>query len=867
MHSRTCVSLYAISQYAGSSPQSPGLIEPDGITLSYSELWAQIQDVGCRLQEAGVGSQEIVAVLLPQGALQILAVAGVLNHCICFPLQPRTTIAEVEALLNRVAVSALIVSSEFEAETQAASSLGLTVIVARKGESPTDWQIRCAPPPLEARGSISEAILLLVTSATTGGSKLVPLTAANLNAGIASRCDSLQLTASDRLLQMTSLCHIIGIENTFAEFLVGGAVIATRGFDPTAYLRWLYELEPTWYDCAPTVHHAVLAQLKPKLAERPVSLRFVQSAGAPLSDEVKQELEEILRAPVFNDYGMTEACPIATDAFLVGGRIPNSAGRSCGLEIGIVGPSGEFLTFDEEGEIVVRGPAVFSGYADNPEANRIAFRNGWFSTGDLGHLDQGGNLFVTGRLKEMINRGGEKILPGEVDAALASHPAVLEAAAFAVSHPTLGEDVACAVVLLAPSEAPVSAVELRRFAAERLASFKVPRRIYFVDEVPRGELGKPQRWLLTERFSSKRAGPPSPTEVTGHLVVDGVVYMKLWEIWSRILDRVDLGFEEDFFEAGGDSLAAQKMLTEVDQRFGSQTSASAASFFDEPTLENLTSLVGDLPQPRPSRIDSNDIRIFPVREAGTSKRLFCVPPDEEEGLFFRRLATYLYGQMDLSIVRPANTYHSHALFGLENSGKETAKVIRRSQPQGPYFVSGYCYGGVVAFEAARQLALENQDVRLILFDVPMPGSPSLIRDWKTWAEWAKLQWLLLWTSDHPGITRSLCRFSHVSVWSALVPFRRLLVPIERVPVTRGILEWAQFDNFPLYQAHPVDVPILHFLAMDEPHRYQRISRFGWRAVARRGIDERFLPLDHFNLFHESNLPQIVDTLRKWCGGF
>jgi thioesterase domain-containing protein len=343
--------------------------------------------------------------------------------------------------------------------------------------------------------------------------------------------------------------------------------------------------------------------------------------------------------------------------------------------------------------------------------------------------------------------------------------------------------------------------------------------------------------------------------------------MKLWEIWTRILERDDLGFEEDFFDAGGDSLGAINMLAEVDQRLGSETSALAANFLDEPTLSNLTSLVGTPPLPRPRGSDSSDIRIFPVREAGTGKRLFCVPPDEEEGLFFRRLATHLNEKMDLFIVRPANTCYNHALSSFERSGQETAAAICRMQPEGPYFVSGYCYGGVVAFETARQLTLEGQDVGLILFDVPMPGCPGLIRGWNTWARRAWGQWLLLWSSEHPGLMRNLRRFSHVLAWSALVPFRRLLVPMEHYAVTQKIIQWAQFDNYPLYKAAPIDASILHFLATDEPHMIQRESRFGWRAVARRGIEERFLPLDHPNLFHESNLPEMVETIRKWCGGF
>ena len=895
MHSCSSASLDAIARYAESTPQSPALVDSNGVTLSYNQLWARILAVGCRLEQAGVGFQETVAVLLPQGVVQVLAIAGVLNHCVCAPLHPRTTVAEVKELLRALAAAAIIVSPEFEAEAEAAGTMGLTVLVARNGESPDDWQIRRPAAPLQLPLNSSDAILRLITSATSGSSKLVPLTAVNLDAQAAPRSKLLRLTRSDRLLQMTSLSHSIGIDNTFAQFLAGGAIIATGGFDSTAYLRWLDDLRPTWYDCAPTIHRATLAQLKLKSPDDPVSLRFVQSAGAPLPDEVRQELERILRVPVLSDYGMTETGPIATDAFLSGDRVPNSVGRSCGLEIGVMGPSAEFLPPDEEGEIVVRGPAVFSGYADNPEANRTAFRNGWFCTGDLGRLDEAGNLFVTGRLKEMINRGGEKIVPGEVDSALASHPAVLEAAAFAVPHPTLGEDVACAVVLHPATEPAVSTAELRRFAAQRLAAFKVPRRIYIVDQIPRGEQGKPQRWLLTERLSEEHAPPPSPVEVSVRKLTDDVddIFYKLHEIWARILDRNDLGFDEDFFNAGGDSLAAITMLADVDQRFSSQTSASAASFFDEPTLVHLTRLVGKPPLPRPSQSTSNDIRMFPVREDGTGQRLFCVPADGDEGLYFRRLATHLRGQMDVSIVRPINTFYSRALFTFERAGNEMAAMIRQTQPQGPYFLGGFCYGGIVAVEAARQLLLKGQDVRLILFDAPLPGFPTVGAYWRSWIQRARREWhkvrkggpletvtdsnsatrRLSWYEAIPvGIMRGLAWFAAISsltarrlAWSAVVPFRRLLAPIENAPGVRWFLNWAQLDYFPFYRARPIDAPILHFLCTDEPEMIDIVTRFGWRKIALRGVDERLVPLDHNNLLHESNLPGIMDTLLKWCG--
>jgi acyl-CoA synthetase (AMP-forming)/AMP-acid ligase II/thioesterase domain-containing protein/acyl carrier protein len=865
MRSSSCAALSAIAHFAQITPTATAIIEPDAITLSYSWFWDQIEALSRQLQEAGIAPGQRVAVLLPQGALQVLAVAGVLNQHVAVPLQTKTTTAEVESALRRLSPLALITSLEFAEETEAAIQLGVTVLLARNGQFPNEWRILSSDevrlPPAET----SKAIMFLITSATMGNSKLVPLSAENLDAGIESRRYSLRLDSSDRMLLMTSLCHIIGVENALAQFFVGGTVIATNGFDSSAYRRWLSDLKPTWYDCSPTIHQAALTQLRAGPIDHPTSLRFVQSAGAPLPTEVREELEHILDISVFNDYGMTEACPIAMDAFIPGARVPNSAGRSCGLEIGVIDSIGTLLPRGNEGEIVVRGAAVFSGYYNDPEATQAAFDSGWFKTGDLGRLDQGGNLFVTGRLKEMINRGGEKILPAEVDAVFSSHPSVLDAAAFMVPHPTLGEDVACAVVLRNSGETEVNARDLRRYAAERLATFKVPHRIHFVDQIPRGELGKPQRWLLAERVRYQHGTAPSPAEVNQHLYDDGIYFESLHEIWARILDRSDLGFDEDFFEAGGDSLAAINMLAEVDQRLGCETSVQAASFLDEPTLDHLMKLVGQPLPPRPGRDDPNCMQVFPVRKEGAGVELFCLPTEGREGLYYHRLATYLLGKIDLSIVRPANTFHRQELFSIEREGREVAEVVRRAQPEGPYYVAGLCYGGVVAIEAARQLTLDGQEVRVILFDVPVPGYPRVLLDWPIWVDRARSQWHRIWTSEHPGLRRNLRRLLHRVVWSALVPFRRTLLRFEHFSAVQAILEWTRFDLFPLYKVHPVDAPILHVLCSDEPSVVDSYSRFGWRRMARRGIEEHYVPLNHFNVLHESNLPTIAELIMSWCG--
>ena len=881
--------LKAIERFASLSGHAPALLSPDGSTLTFAELWDQVNAVRARLQGAGISSEDVAAVLLPQGKLQFLAVAGTLNYCVCAALPPRTTLAEVEQSLQRLSTSVLITSADFAAEADAAVSMGMTVLHAHAQQTPYEWTMQRGSGTIHAPSEFSDTALLLMTSASTGICKAVPLTIANLDAGIAARSGLLQLQASDRQLLMTSLSHIIGIENIFAQFLAGGSVIATDGFDSGAYMRWLGDLRPTWYDCAPTIHQAALERLKGARATPPFSLRFLQSAGSRLPNDVRDGLETILHVPVFNDYGMTEACPIAMDAFLPDGRIPGSAGRSCGLEIRILGANGEALPSGDDGEIVVRGPAVFSGYLDDPEATRNAFHQGWFRTGDAGRLDAQGNLFITGRLKEMINRGGEKIAPGEVDAVICSHPAVLEAAAFPVPHPTLGEDVACAIVLRSDSSHQVTAIELRRFAAERLAPFKIPRRIYFVDIIPRGELGKPKRWLLAEQVRSGSILRQPQDEVPAplnHAAAD--VSYKLEEIWARILDRDDIAIDEDFFEAGGDSLAAVNMLTEVDLRFGSQTRTVAASFLDEPTLAHLTDLVGESASFQPSPGLTGEMAIFPVRDSSSGRQIFCVPGDEEEGLYFRRLATRLAGTIDLSIVRPSSSFYSWDLCTFERAGEEMTALLRKRQPSGPYIVAGYCFGGIVASEAARRLAAAGEDVQLVLFDVPMPGVPALLgylrillqssqKQQKPPRESGNEKNAGMQISATPDLGRSAAlpsrivkRACHVFrffmrrlAWTTLALCRKILVPVEKMPAIRRLIQWSQHGYFPVYKVGAVRVPMLHFLAADEPDLIDNLTRFGWRSVARQGITEHTFPHDHSNLFHESNLPGIVSALVEW----
>jgi acyl-CoA synthetase (AMP-forming)/AMP-acid ligase II len=230
-----------------------------------------------------------------------------------------------------------------------------------------------------------------------------------------------------------------------------------------------------------------------------VQLRLVRSSSAALAPQVMARLEAVFRAPVIEAYGMTEAAhQMASNPLPPRQRKPGSVGVAAGPEVAIMDPAGRLLAAGETGEVVIRGDNVTSGYLANPQANAAAFSEGWLRTGDQGWMDEDGYLRLTGRLKEIINRGGEKISPREVDEALLDHPAVAQVVTFALPDEKLGEEVAAAIVLR--DGAAATEAEIRDFARARLAAFKVPRRVVFVPEIPKGPTGKMQRIGLAEKL-------------------------------------------------------------------------------------------------------------------------------------------------------------------------------------------------------------------------------------------------------------------------------------------------------------------------------------------------------------------------------
>ena len=464
--------------------------------------------VAATLAERGIGPGDRVAIVLPNGPEMAVAFLTVAAACCAAPLNPAYKADEFEFYLSDLKPAAIILApdgAQAAAETAARLGIPLLTLTAAEGDAAGLFRLQGAShtgagKPIRASAPHDPA-LVLHTSGTTARPKIVPLTNANVVASARHIAQSLALAPSDTCLNVMPLFHIHGlIAAVTASLSANAAVCCTPGFNAFKFADLLREVKPTWYTAVPTMHQAILMRMRAHTDQaRAAKLRFIRSSSASLPPQVMAELEEVFGAPVIEAYGMTEAAhQMASNPLPPRVRKPGAVGIAAGPEIAIMDDDNIILPQGEIGEVVIRGPNVTPGYDSNPSANAKAFTDGWFRTGDQGKLDEEGYLFLTGRLKEQINRGGEKISPLEVDVVLLDHPAIAQACTFGIPHDKLGEEVGVAVVLH-PGVAATEA-EIREFAALRLSAFKVPRRVLVMDDIPKGATGKIQRIGLAAKL-------------------------------------------------------------------------------------------------------------------------------------------------------------------------------------------------------------------------------------------------------------------------------------------------------------------------------------------------------------------------------
>jgi acyl-CoA synthetase (AMP-forming)/AMP-acid ligase II len=497
----TIPSLLARGADGATALAAPG--RPD---LSYAALRRQVAATVAALNGLGVGRDDAVAIVLPNGPEMAAAFISIAAGATTAPLNPAYTADEFAFYLADLSARLLVVMAGSESPAVAvAHRLGVPIaeLVVPEGAAAGEFTLRgqagTARQPGFAAGD--EVALVLHTSGTTSRPKIVPLTHRNVCASAGHIAASLELTPTDRCLQVMPLFHIHGlIAAVLSSLHAGASVVCTPGFNALTFFAQLADFRPSWYTAVPTMHQAILGRAaRNRAAIAAAPLRFIRSSSASLPPQVMTELEATFGVPLIEAYGMTEAAhQMASNPLPPRPRYPGSVGVAAGPEVAIMDEQGTLLPAGAVGEVVIRGPNVTPGYRSNPTANATAFTNGWFRTGDQGVLDEAGYLRLTGRLKEIINRGGEKISPREVDEVILDHPAVDQVVTFPVTHAKLGEDVAAAVVL--KPGAAVTERELQQFIGGRLADMKVPRKILFLEEIPKGATGKVQRIGLAARL-------------------------------------------------------------------------------------------------------------------------------------------------------------------------------------------------------------------------------------------------------------------------------------------------------------------------------------------------------------------------------
>lgn len=565
----------SIHNQAIKTPKAIALLGMENQPIFYHQLDEQINRTVRALNQFGVGQQDCVGLALSNGPMLANSFLSIASGAVCAPLNPAYTEAEFDFYLSDLYVKALIVRcGDQSSAVTSARKLGIRVLEIEQLDGFSEGlftfqgfeQSRSDEDPVLAQPQ--DVALMLHTSGTTSKPKIVPLTQRNLCSSAKNIINSLQLDSADRCLNVMPLFHIHGlVAAVLAPLIAGGSVVCSPGFFAPEFGYWLLRFQPTWYTAVPSMHQSILkfaAKEQEKIKE--VNLRFIRSSSSPLAPGLMQLLEDTFQAPVLEAYGMTEAShQIACNPLPPLPRKAGSVGLPTGVEIAILDENMKIISSTNEmGEIIIRGKTVTLGYHHNPEANEDSFYDGWLRTGDQGFLDEDGYLFISGRIKEIINRGGEKISPREIDEVMLMHPCVLQAVTFAIPDELLGEKVATAVVL---KEKSVGEKDLMKFVSLHLSQFKVPEKIVILDEIPLGPTGKVQRVGLAKKLGLDKA-LPKPISGEETLVSPRTdIEMTIREIWQQTLRTSNIGVTQSFRSLGGDSMLATLIHTKLETTF------------------------------------------------------------------------------------------------------------------------------------------------------------------------------------------------------------------------------------------------------------------------------------------------------------
>ncbi len=871
MHDEKTHTIYELlTARAEHAPQAVALHAPSRGALTYRGLLSHVESVVRLLIVRGVHRGDRVAIVLPNGPEIAAAFLGVASTAICAPLNPAYSRSEFDFYLSDLNPKALIVQSGMNSAAIAvAEERGISIIelLPKPAAAAGIFELSDNEQPATADFRFSQAddiALILPTSGTTSRPKMVPLTHANLLTSAGNIASTLRLTEADRCLNVMPLFHIHGLVGALlSSVMVGSSVVCASGFDLEQFFPWLEAFSPTWYTAVPTIHHAVLSRAHAvRTGRRNHSLRLIRSSSAALPVRVLRGLEELFEVPVIESYGMTEAAhQMASNPLPPAEHKPGSVGKAAGPEIAIMDDEGNLQPAGTTGEVVIRGANVMEAYEGGSDANITAFTRGWFKTGDQGYLDGDGYLFLTGRIKELINRGGDKIAPREIDDVLLAHPAVDQAVAFGVPHPTLGEEVAAVVVLRPESQATVR--ELKEFSAAKLAAFKVPKQIAIVNEIPKNATGKLQRLGLAEKLTPQ-------CNVAGGNNYYSELERTVAHIFAEVLGVEHVSSTDHFFALGGDSLRATQVIARIHATL--DVNLSIATILLHSTVRELAHVIQCVIATTDDLWSTYPSSVVPFQANGSKPPLFWFNWGPWEFCVPRYLGS---DQPVYGLQHQSQDGHRALYTSIEAIAAYYIKEMRAVQSKGPYFLGGLCIGGMVVFEMARQLQQQGEEVALLVLLDPrnhcgelssvQKGVPPLtshitwfrnkvyrlLRDLAPLGPQEKLSYALVRVEDRIMGLRE--KFSWIGRRVLCESFGRPLPPSFRTQYIVSIYDRAARAYAPkLYRGRVI--------IFKTQGRYSN-GILAWGELIAEGLEIQELDTDHDNVFKEPYVQIFTERLK------
>jgi acyl-CoA synthetase (AMP-forming)/AMP-acid ligase II/thioesterase domain-containing protein/acyl carrier protein len=686
----------AIFDYAAKDAGKLALLNPDGSGVTYHDFEMAYHQLSSFFNQISLNHTDRIAVLSEDGISLGLLSLPVIEHAVFVPLDFDLNVDQLAYYYHLLKVDYILTDRPESHGCIAAKREGLGVIAFKRaimeGQCRFEFNIIQLPSfkPSIPHNDPNGIAMVLTTSGTTSTPKIVPATYESLHHSIETIVNHYDYNENTMNLILTKMSRINSVSLMLRSLFAGGSAVICNGFKHNELIDILNRLPVTSFVLSP----AVLVSLadyaeKNGLVIPHHSLSYIRATGAPLTRQLKDRLEELFHVPVIQSYGMTETKNIASTYRAPKGYKEGSAGVSTGSSVRIL-----------DGELLVKGPSVFSGYEDDPESNRNTFTDGWFRTGDVGYVDEDGYIFITGRIKEMINRGGEKVSPYELEKAILSIPGFRDAVAFPCPNPYGSEDVGVAVVL--QQDYDTDLVSLRKLLYPRTDAYKLPTLLYVIDEIPAGPGGKIQRKNLYESLAANfpDKGESLLSSYDNKLAPDMSLtetQQKLLEIWSKVLNVKQINPNHTFFDQGGDSLSAAALFSEIEDAFGVQI--PIVPFFKDGSIANLSFLVeNSLKSIRLPRF------IVPIKSSGSKAPLFCIHTGDGEAVTYHNLGRFMAADRPVYAIR-FNRNHPgfrHPVT-FEQLAVAYADEMMDLFPDKSYHLCGTCLGGVLALALGKEL--------------------------------------------------------------------------------------------------------------------------------------------------------------------